>query len=140
MVLSLFIGIFYHSGIVSGADSQPKERCERIAGTWCTTYSGTSCEGETEEGVLILSIKEDCSFDVKRNTIFPFISNLLFYGKSLDFKNGQIKATIGIRFDNCGEIMLQGGLQKTKDGPQITGTYQYDTQGGGHFRGSLKKE
>jgi len=36
------------------------------------------------------------------------------------------------------DITLEGSIKKAPKGIQITGTYRYDTQGGGHFRGVLK--
>jgi hypothetical protein len=138
VVVCLFAGTFHPTGIIAGAPAN--DNCEEIAGTWNTAYSGTSCEGEREEGTLVLIIKKDCSFSLERESIFAFLSPLLSYGKSLQLKDERIQATIGVLFDNCGEIMLEGEVKKTEKGLRITGTYRYYTQGGGHFGGDLETQ
>jgi len=130
------MAVFQFTGNISGAES--KENCKEIAGIWQVGYAGVSCKGDNEKGTLVLSIKEDCSFSVETKVLFPFLTSLLFSGKSLRLNNNRIEATINIRFDNCGDIMFRGEIKKTEKGDQITGVYQYPSRGGGCFKGSRK--
>lgn len=135
-VFGLFMGGFPFTASLSGAES--KEDCTEIAGKWHVGYAGTSCKGESEKGTLVLSIKEDCSFSVETKGLLPFLTSLLFTGKSLRLNNNHIEAAIDIRFDNCGDIMFRGEIKKTEKGDQITGVYQYPSRGRGCFKGSRK--
>jgi hypothetical protein len=138
LLVCLFASTFHLTAISAG--EQAKENCTRIAGTWNTAYSGTSCEGESEQGALTLIIEKDCSFSLKKETIFSFLSPLFSYGKSLQLHDDKIQATIGVLFDNCGEIMLEGELKNTENGLRITGSYRYHTTGGGHFIADLETQ
>lgn len=133
----LFIGAFFSIEIASPA--QKMSNCQKIAGQWHMTYSGTSCAQENEEGVLVLDITPDCAFRLKRQSTFPFFSEMEGSEKSLQYKNGHIKASVSIPFDYCSNVTLEGTIKKTPKGPQITGTYRYNAKGGGHFKGVLKK-
>ncbi|MFW6147225.1 MAG: hypothetical protein ACOC6B_02420 [Thermodesulfobacteriota bacterium] len=130
------MGVFQFTGNISGEESN--KDCKKIAGIWDVNYAGTSCKGNNEKGTLVLSIKEDCSFNVEKKGLFPFLTSLFFSGKSLRLKNNHIEAAIDIRFDNCGDIILRGEIKKPEKGNQITGEYQYPTRGEGCFKGIRK--
>jgi hypothetical protein len=135
--VSLYIGALSLIGIAFQATT--KVNCQKIAGQWLMTYSGTSCAREIEEGVFTLNVKADCSFHLKRESTFPFFSTLLGSEDSLQFENDHIKATVVIPFDYCSKIIMEGTIKKTSKGLQLIGTYRYDSGGGGRFRGVLKE-
>jgi len=138
LVMCLFSGTFHLTAISAGEPAE--DNCKRIAGIWNMSYSGTSCEGESEESTLTLIIREDCSFSLKKENLFSFLNSLLSYGKSLQLKDDKIEATIGVLFNTCGEIMMEGEVKKTEKGLWITGTYRYQTKGGGHFIADLETQ
>lgn len=109
--------------------------CGKINGEWRMTFTGQSCEGESESGTFTLLVKNDCTFTLRKNNVFPFIGSNIFSGKSIDVDDSKISVAADIALDDCREVKLTGSMENVDGGTRIIGKYHYDSRGGGDVEG-----
>lgn len=134
MVIGFLLAVFFAVGVAS--DGETSRKCERIAGKWDMTYSGTSCQGEPEKGHFVLVIEPDCSFELKKENTIPFLSTLFAPGGKVRLKGTRIEASVDMPFDACERITFNGTIHESDDGQRITGSYRYRSEGEGRFTGA----
>ena len=96
--------------------------CTDLSGSWCGSWSETSCDGESYSGDWVGQLDSDCSFI--GSGAWETVSG------SIDPSTGILTAS-GESVVGCGQITLDGQI----NGNAISGQYTYSVSGSGTFTG-----